>query len=209
MTKAQRDSRDRTTIVLGRQDFLLNTGLKVLLHSHPLYEVLAEDLDLPGLEAVAEHHSPDVAVLPVDADYDAVTHFAARLPSVGIIILAHDPPYDLGASYLVQGATCVANNVSARSLTAAIESSRRGVPIFMSAAGPAVTRANHDTSALTRRQQQVLTGVLMRRSYAQIALELDITVETVRKHTANIRTKLGADSLYDLICRPVNDGAGP
>jgi DNA-binding NarL/FixJ family response regulator len=201
----ERESHDRTRIVLGQQDFLLNAGLKVLLRSYPLFEILREDLDVPALELAVGRHSPDVAVLPVDADYDTATRLAACLSGVGLIILAHDPPFDLGASYLAQGASCVATNVTAPNLKAAIEASRHDVPIFISASGAAVTRAVHDISVLTRREQQVLTGVLARRSYAQIALELHISVETVRKHTANIRTKLGVGSLYDLICRPVSD----
>jgi DNA-binding CsgD family transcriptional regulator len=101
--------------------------------------------------------------------------------------------------YLAQGTTCVAHNVSAANLLHAIDSSNRGTPLFIPASGAVVTRASHDTSTLTPRELEVLKRVTLRRQYAQIALELNIKVETVRKHTASIRAKLGADSLYDLI----------
>lgn len=54
-------------------------------------------------------------------------------------------------------------------------------------------------SVLTRRERQVLRLLGARWSYARIALELGISVETVRTHSARGRRKLGVKSRQELI----------
>jgi len=55
------------------------------------------------------------------------------------------------------------------------------------------------TDLLTEREVEILKHLNQPTPYAMIALALEISVETVRKHSANIRQKLKVQSRRDLI----------
>jgi DNA-binding CsgD family transcriptional regulator len=64
----------------------------------------------------------------------------------------------------------------------------------------AAVRRTSPAASLTRRELDVLTYLSDgRRTQAEIAVELEVSVETVRSHTASIRRKLGVRRNRELI----------
>jgi len=53
--------------------------------------------------------------------------------------------------------------------------------------------------SLTRREKEILAQLAIGRSSGEIAETLHISEDTVKTHRKNIRTKLGAESSYDLL----------
>jgi DNA-binding CsgD family transcriptional regulator len=75
-----------------------------------------------------------------------------------------------------------------------------GELVAMSAASGAVeSRVHARLVSLTPREREVFEGLSRAESNAEIALDLQISVETVHTHVANIRRKLGVRSRRDLI----------
>jgi DNA-binding CsgD family transcriptional regulator len=65
--------------------------------------------------------------------------------------------------------------------------------------GAVESRVQANLASLTPREREVFEGLTRADANAEIALDLQISVETVHTHVANIRRKLGVRSKRDLI----------
>ena len=78
----------------------------------------------------------------------------------------------------------------------------------------AQTRLTGPGGALSEREEQVLRGVALGMTNAEIAAELIVSVRTVESHRAHIHQKLGVQSRADLVRLArqrglLDDSAGP
>ncbi|WP_328526552.1 response regulator transcription factor [Kribbella sp. NBC_00359] len=209
----------------------------VLADDHPVYRqglaavvTDAEDVDLVGVAAdggeavaLAVEHLPDVALLDVHmpgvSGIDATRRLAVEAPQVAVLVLTmlEDDESVLAAmaagarGYLVKGAT-------GDRILAAIRAVAAGEAVF----GPTVAdhildlvgtdrrsgRRGQTFSALTEREEEVLTLIAAGRSNREIAQVLVVADKTVRNHVSSIFTKLQVADRAQAIVKAREAGLG-
>jgi DNA-binding NarL/FixJ family response regulator len=112
------------------------------------------------------------------------------------MLLAERPSSVECAQLLAFGASaCLAKTTQSRDVLNAIHLASRGLQL--------TPRGGHGiapgSGLLTVREADVLAGLQQRRSNAQIAADLHISIETVRTHARHIYRKLGVASRRELL----------
>ena len=187
-------------IAVGRFDDLLARGLRSLIEDDASLELLAHDVHHGELSVTIDDLHPAVVMLdarslgsPVE-----VRELAARHPATHIVLLAEEPSRIESAQLLAFGAAaCLANATQERDVLNAIHLASRGLQL-----APREERAGSSAAMLTPREADVLSHLQHRRSNAQIAADLHISVETVRTHARHIYRKLGVSSRRELTPSP-------
>jgi DNA-binding NarL/FixJ family response regulator len=192
----------RITVVLGRFDALVARGLKQLLREDRGLRIIGSDLDRPALEHAVASEAPRVAILDeaTAAQPTVLERLRAAQPAPGIVVLAHLPTVAYAMRLLAAGASCLAKNVSAAEILAAVHIAADGRHVFADVDGHLVERGYPAAVAsLTPREAEVLEFLSRGQSHAEIAHALQLGVETVRTHAAHIRGKLGVRNKRELI----------
>ena len=139
---------------------------------------------------------PDVLILDVDevVDLAMVRELSVEHPDTSLVLLGDGLSSVEGSQLLALGAgACLDKGAQARDLINAVHLVSRGLQLMPR--GP----AHAPRGVLTRREGEVLVLLRENRSNAQIALSLDIGVETVRSHARNVYRKLGVSSRRALV----------
>lgn len=192
-------------VVLGRFDALLGHGLTQMLRGDPSLRIIGADLDRTALEHAVVAQAPRVVILDETTvvEPSILERLRVAQPAIGIIVLAHLPTVAYGMRLLAGGASCVAKEARAADILAAIHIAADGRCVFADVDGHLVDRSAPVAASLTPREMEVLEYLSRGRSHAEIARELQLGIETIRTHSAHIRTKLGVSSKRDLIGMPI------
>ena len=196
----------RITVVLGCFDALLALGLRQILAEDRALRVVGADLDRAALEDVIASRAPQVAILDEASarEPSVLERIRDAQPAIGIIVLAHLPTVADGMRLLAMGASCLSKDISGADMLAAVYIAANGRRVFADVDGHLVERGHYATAAsLTPREVEVLEYLSRGRSHAEIANALQLSVETVRTHSAHIRRKLGVRTKRDLIGVPI------
>lgn len=200
----------RVTVALGRFDALLSRGLTQVLSEDRSLQIVGAGLDRSALEHIVLSRAPQVAVL--DESVARAPSVLERLreaqPAPGIMVLAHLPTVAYAMRLLTKGVSCLAKDVSDADILAAVHIVADGRRVFADVDGHLVEQSNPAVASLTPRELDVLEYLSRGKSHAEIADALQLGVETVRTHSAHIRSKLGVRSKRDLIGLPVPGRAG-
>lgn len=195
------------TVAVGRFDDLLARGLRGLIEDDPSLELAASGIAPAQLSSTLRTSRPQVAILEAGSlrspvELRELTH---RHPATHIVLLA-DRPSAVECSQLLAfgAAACLAKATQTRDVLNAIHLASRGLQI--------TPRDAYGTAPgfglLTARESDVLAELQRRRSNAQIAADLHISVETVRTHARHIYRKLGVASRRELLAPAQPNGAG-
>jgi DNA-binding NarL/FixJ family response regulator len=190
------------TVALARFEDLIARGLTALIDDDPNLEVVAEDLDGERLHAVLERRRPDVALLnygSLRAPFE-VHDLHVAYPQTRLVVLASRPTAAEANQMLTFGATaCLSKETQARDVLNAIHLASRGLQVLPRARGTdADAGVPTGPEPLTSREADVLALLQEGRSNAEIALALQVGVETVRTHARNIYRKLGVRTRREL-----------
>jgi DNA-binding NarL/FixJ family response regulator len=193
------------TVVLAHFDDLLAGGLRGLIESDPSLEIVAADVEHRRIPVVLRAHRPDVAILDIGAleKLAEVRELSASYPATRLVLLGDDPGTVECAQLLAFGASaCLSTYTQSRDVIHAIHLASRGLQVLPRAAASAGDGLVAGGGLLTRREAEVLP--LLQRGYsnAQIAVALQVGVETVRTHARNIYRKLGVSSRRELAAPP-------
>jgi DNA-binding NarL/FixJ family response regulator len=192
---------DAISVAIGQFDDLPARGLRGLVEDDPQLELAAEQVTPAQLPMVLRARRPDVAILDVERlrSHADVRELTLRHPATHLLLLAERPSGVESAQLLAFGAAaCLAKSTQARDVLNAIHLASRGLQLTPRAGYGEDPRAG----LLTAREADVLAGLQRRRSNAQIAAELHISIETVRTHARHIYRKLGVSSRRELLLRP-------
>ncbi|MHB8242284.1 MAG: response regulator transcription factor [Solirubrobacteraceae bacterium] len=184
------------TVAIGHFPDLLARGLRGLVEDDPSLELLAGDMSPAQLTGTLRRHRPRVAILdagllrsPVE-----VRELTARHPATHLLLLADRASSVEAAQLLAFGAAaCLAKSTEERDVLNAIHLASRGLQLIPR--GP----EGSGSGMLTARESDVLAELQRRRSNAQIAADLSISIETVRTHARHIYRKLGVASRRELL----------
>lgn len=196
------------TLVLARFDDLLSRGLRELIEGDPSLAVVAADVEHRRIPVVLRAHRPDVAILDADAlaKLADVRELSAAHPATRMVLLANGPSMVECAQLLAFGASaCLSRDTQSRDVLNAIYLASRGLKVIPQAACDSRGGSIAVGHLLTRREAEVLPLLQLGRSNAQIAVDLQVGVETVRTHARNIYRKLGVSSRRELAAPPAAD----
>jgi len=195
------------TVAVGRFDDLIARGLRALIEDDERLQLLVEDIAPSQVPMVLRTRRPDVAILDAERlrSPAEVRSLSGRHHSTHLLLLAERPTSIESAQLLAFGASaCLAKATQARDVLNAIHLASRGLQLTPRD-GDGLTRG---AGLLTAREVDVLSGLQRRRSNAQIAAELHVSVETVRTHARHIYRKLGVSSRRELMAPAMLGGDG-
>ncbi|HEX4430082.1 MAG TPA: response regulator transcription factor [Frankiaceae bacterium] len=214
-------------IIVADDHPIVRSGLRALLETLPDVEVIGEAEN--GRHAIdqAARHAPDVVIMdiqmPVVDGIQAVREIVNAHPQIGVLMLTmfEDDANVFAAvqagarGYLLKGATPteVANAIRAVHDGQVVFGAALAVRIasYFSTA-PAAMRpgSNSDDafSALTARENEILTHLAAGASNNAIARQLGISAKTVANHVSNILTKLQTADRAEAIIRARSAGLG-
>lgn len=182
-----------------------------LLGGDPSLAILAEGIEQGRISVVLRAHRPDVAILDVGAlgKLADVRQLCLLHPATSLVLVADELSSVECAQLLAFGASaCLGRDAQARDLVNAVHLASRGLQLApRSASSPGGSSSGG--KLLTRREGEVLPLLQQGRTNPQIALSLQIGVETVRTHASNIYRKLGVSSRGELVTPRVLDRADP
>jgi two-component system, NarL family, nitrate/nitrite response regulator NarL len=189
------------TVVIAHFDDLFARGLHELLESDRSLAILAADVAHRRIDVVLRAHRPDVAILDVEglAKLSEIRELSGSHPGTRLVLLGTDPAPAECAQLLAFGASaCLSRGAQSRDVINAIHLASRGLQVLprptASQGGGSFTGGR----LLTKREGEVLPLLQQGRSNAQIALTLQVGVETVRTHARNVYRKLGVSSRHEL-----------
>lgn len=192
------------TVVIARFDDLFALGLQTLLAADPTVSIVAQDVAQERLSANLRAHRPSLLVADADAlrDLAQVRELSTRRPETRLVLFAQDLASAETAQLLAFGASaCLARNTQARDVRNTIHLASRGMQVTPVPAHEGSGIRARDP-LLTRREGDVLLLLRQGLGNGQIALELQIGVETVRTHARHIYRKLGVASRRALLASP-------
>jgi DNA-binding NarL/FixJ family response regulator len=189
------------TVALARFEDLIARGLTALIDDDPNLEVVADDLADDRLVAVLGRRRPDVALLnygSLRTPFEVHTLHVA-FPATRLVVLASRPTPAEANQMLTFGATaCLSKETQARDVLSAIHLASRGLQVLPRAKAAELSVGPGGPEPLTSREADVLALLQEGRSNAEIALALQVGVETVRTHARNINRKLGVRTRREL-----------
>src|SRR5215467_8388240 len=189
------NSRDKITVLLVDDHALVRRGFRRMLDDDQALEVVGEASN--GVEAVqlAEKLSPQVIVmdcqLPQMTGLEATRSILQNRPDTAILMLSMHSEDTLVRQALEAGAKgYVLKNALDLDLARAIKEVAAGKAVL----DPQVQRAEalkgERESGLTPRELEVLQHIVAGKSNKEIASDLNLSVNTVSVHRANIMDRL-------------------
>ena len=201
----------RLTVLLVDDHALVRRGFRRMLEDEPTFQVVGEASD--GIEAVqlAEQLRPQVIVmdcaLPQMNGIEATRRILAKSPEIAILMLSMHSEDTLVRQALEAGARgYVLKNAMDLDLVAAIKNIAEGKTVL----DPQITRTGNlkgerDTG-LTPRELEILQHIVAGKSNKEIASELNLSVNTVSVHRANIMDALGIHKTAELVVYAIRNG---
>lgn len=200
-----------TTVAIARFEDLLALGLRALLADDPNVSIVAQDIAYDRISVVLRAHRPQVLILDAGAlrDLAEVRDLSIQHPNTRLVLLGDAVTTAESAQLLAFGASaCLAKDTQVRDVRNAIHLAARGLQVMPRGTVGEGTVDVRD-SLLTEREGDVLALLREGRSNAQIALALQIGIETVRTHARSIYRKLGVASRRALLALPQPPAAEP
>lgn len=195
------------TVAIARFEDLLARGLHGVIDGEPSLEIVAHDIEHERLGVVLRAHRPHVAILDVDAlsNLAEVRELSLDHPDTRLVLLATHPTTTECAQLLAFGASaCLGRRTQARDVLSAIHLASRGLQLVPRPSLESGDAPSHVLQLLTRREAEVLPMLQRGSSNGQIAVALQVGVETVRTHASNIYRKLGVSSRRELAALPTH-----
>ena len=196
-------------VLLAEDHVLVRRGFRRLLEDDAAIVVVGEASD--GVEAVelATKLAPQVVVMdcamPLKSGLVATREILRVLPDVGILMLSMHSESTLVRQALDAGARgYVLKSALDLDLASAVKRVAAGERLIDPSAGR--TAFEDARRALTPRELQVLTLICSGQSNREIASTLDVSVNTIAVHRANIMSALGIHKTAELVVYALHHG---
>jgi two-component system response regulator NreC len=201
-------------IALVEDHHLVREGLRLVLAGVGGFEIVGEAANRDGAAEMVAATRPDVVLLdltlPEGDGLPLIRSLRVTHPSLRVIVLTmHSDPETVrqalaaGASgYLVKGAHL-------QELIAAIRAVSRGERYLHSSVTGAVVDDSvrwFQTGRISAREREILSLLASGYPAAEIGRRLDISVHTVRRHIANLSSKLGIRGTVALTRYAIRNG---
>jgi len=205
------DSRNPVSVVIARFEDLVGHGLRALISDDPFLQIVAEDIPHGQLARTLDSTGAQVAIVNFGSlrSPAEVRDMHASHPGTRLVVLANHPSPSECNQMLAFGATaCLSKETQARDILNAIHLASRGLHVLPRTAREFGLTEPPGPELLTPREADVLELLQQGRSNAQIAMALNVGVETVRTHARNIYRKLGVKTRRELATLAAAPGDG-
>ena len=201
----------KITVLLADDHALVRRGFRRMLEDDPGISVVAEASD--GEEAVrmATDLRPRVVVMdcamPELSGIEATRKILEAYPEAGILMLSMHSEETLVSQALQAGARgYVLKNAMDLDLVSAVKSIAAGMTVL----DPQVSRKDvlkgERGGGLTPRELEILKHIVAGKSNKEIAADLNLSVNTVAVHRANIMDTLGMHKTAELVVYAIRNG---
>jgi len=201
----------RLTVLLVDDHALVRRGFRRILEDEPSLQVVGEASD--GLEAVelAEQLHPAVIVmdcaLPQMSGIEATRRILAKFPEIAVLMLSMHSEDTLVRQALEAGARgYILKNAMDLDLVSAIKKIAEGKTILDPQIARAGSLKGERETGLTPRELEILQHIVAGKSNKEIAVELNLSVNTVSVHRANIMDALGMHKTAELVVYAIRNG---
>jgi DNA-binding NarL/FixJ family response regulator len=207
-------------ILIADDHEVARQGIRVLLESHPGWEVCAEAKD--GREAVelASNSKPDIVLLDIGMPnlngLDAARQILAMSPAIRILILTMHDAEQVVREVLAAGARgFVLKSDAARDLVAAVDALQHRRTFFTTRVTQMVLngylhqekeRQPSAQAVLTPREREVIQLLAEGKTSKEVAVALKLSVKTAETHRTNLMRKLDLHSVADLTLYAIRNG---
>ena len=201
----------KITVLLADDHALVRRGFRRMLEDDPAISVVAEASD--GEEAVrlAADLRPRVIVMdcamPELSGIEATRKILEAHPEAGILMLSMHSEETLVNQALQAGARgYVLKNAMDLDLVSAVKSIASGMTVL----DPQISRKDalkgEHGGGLTPRELEILQHIVAGKSNKEIASDLNLSVNTVAVHRANIMNALGIHKTAELVTYAIRNG---
>ncbi len=185
---------------------ILRDGITRILAAEPDFEIVAEAGSVAGALKTVRANCPDLVLLdyglPDGTGLEATRKIKIEFPETYVVLLTVHEEDDLLFEAVRSGASgYLLKNISSQQLLAKLrglfqgetaisaDQSQRILSEFARTASPKPAE-KEDSNSLTDRELEVLRLIVFDYSNMEIALELNISIHTVKNHVHNILEKL-------------------
>lgn len=202
-------------VVLADDHTMFRQGLREMLLTGGDIEVVGEAEDGRGALEEIRRHKPDVAILDVEMPGLDAREVLIRLPEVSPetqpVIVTVFAEARLARELVRLGARAyVTKNATLQELLAAVRSAARspgGDNVLLAVPRGLIEGAGGaEDCELSERELEILLLVARGLSNRQVASELHLAEATVKRHLANIYTKLNVGSRGEAVRRALSKG---
>ncbi|HWZ99414.1 MAG TPA: response regulator transcription factor [Candidatus Dormibacteraeota bacterium] len=202
---------DKITVLLVDDHALVRRGFRRMLEDDPGIRVVGEASD--GAEGVklAVQLKPRVIVMdcamPVMSGLEATKKILEAQPGSAILLLSMHSEDTLVKQALLAGARgYVLKNAMDLDLAGAVKSVAAGKTVLdPQVARPQVLKGERE-AGLTPREMEILQHIVAGKSNKEIANDLELSVNTVAVHRANIMDRLGIHKTAELVVYAIRNG---
>lgn len=198
--ETSRRRRPPVTIVIVEDHALVREGLRLIVEGEPDLEIVGEAADPESAFEVIEHSHP--AIVLVDLTLGTVDgipflrRLAVRFPAIRTLaVTMHSDGETVRQAFLAGAAGYVVKGASRAELLSAIRAVARGERYIHSTVAGAVLEDSlrwlRHGGSLSPREREILRLLASGLGAPAIARQLGISVNTVRRHIANLSDKLG------------------
>ncbi len=202
-------------VVLGEDSLIVREGVRQILASDSIVEIVAMAGDLPALRDACDRERPDVLLTDIrmpPGNTDEGIRLAGELrdthPEIGVVVLSQfsDPSYALalldrgadGRAYLLKERVHNRAELMAAIRAVAAGGSLIDPKVFEGLVVARGRAARSPLNELTAREREVLGEIAQGKSNTAIAESLFLTKGGVEKHINSIFLKLGLADAHDV-----------
>jgi DNA-binding NarL/FixJ family response regulator len=201
----------RTTVLLADDHALVRRGFRRLLDDDPALSVIGEASTGPEAVELARSSQPQVIVMDVAmpgmSGLAAMSAILAARPDAAVLILSMHSEATLVRQAMAAGARgYVLKNAVDLDLAGAIKRVAAGETVLDPSLNRPAPLSGERTRALTPREREVLQHICDGRSNREIAELLNLSVNTVSVHRANIMSALGVHNAAELVAYALQNG---
>jgi DNA-binding NarL/FixJ family response regulator len=201
----------KITVLLADDHALVRRGFRRMLEDDADISVVAEASD--GEEAVrlATELRPRVIVMdcamPELSGIEATRRILEKVPETGILMLSMHAEETLVSQALQAGARgYVLKNAMDLDLVSAVKSIAAGMTVLDPQISRPDTLKGERGGRLTPRELEILQHIVAGKSNKEIASDLNLSVNTVAVHRANIMDTLGIHKTAELVVYAIRNG---
>ncbi|WP_285424366.1 MULTISPECIES: response regulator transcription factor [unclassified Pseudomonas] len=191
-------------IALVDDHSLVRDGVRALLSTRPLFEVVGEAENAAQALTMCEDVKPHILLVDIGLQdmngLELTQLIRQRCPAIKILILSMYDNQEYVATSIRAGASgYVLKNAPSREIVAAIEAIATGGTFYSAEVTLKLVSKKTEENELTPREVQVLVGLAKGLDNKTIARDLAISVRTVETHRLSIRRKLKVDKPAGLV----------